>query len=64
MFGKLGGWELAIVLVIVLLIFGVGRIGKLGKDLGTGIREFQVGLKGDDEKEEAEKAAADTEEEA
>ena len=52
MFGKLGGWELAIVLVIVLLVFGVGRIGKLGKDLGTGIREFQAGLKGDDAEEE------------
>ena len=64
MFGKLGPWELGIVLVIVLLIFGVGRIGKLGKDLGTGIREFRVGLAGDGNEEEAEKTQAETTEEA
>ena len=60
MFGKLGGWELAIVLVIVLLVFGVGRIGKLGKDLGTGIREFRVGLAGDGNEDDAENAKAET----
>jgi sec-independent protein translocase protein TatA len=43
---KPGVWELVIVLVIVLLVFGVGRLGKLGKDLGEGIREFRQGLTG------------------
>ncbi len=43
---KPGIWELVIVLVIVLLVFGVGRLGRLGKDLGEGIREFRVGLTG------------------
>ncbi|MBE9508921.1 MAG: twin-arginine translocase TatA/TatE family subunit, partial [Chloroflexi bacterium] len=38
--------ELLIVLVIVLLVFGVGRLSKLGKDLGEGIREFRRGLSG------------------
>lgn len=46
-----GGWELIIILVIVLLVFGVGRIATLGKELGTGIKEFRKGLTGDDEKE-------------
>ena len=46
---KPGIWELVIVLVIVLLIFGVGRLGRLGKDLGEGIREFRRGIAGDDE---------------
>jgi sec-independent protein translocase protein TatA len=46
--------ELMIVLVIVVLIFGVGRIGKVAGELGKGIREFQRGIKGD------EAAAADT----
>lgn len=50
---KPGVWELVIVLVIVLLVFGVGRLGSLGKDLGTGIREFRRGLT-DDTDEEAE----------
>ena len=49
----LGGWELVIVLVIVLLVFGVGRISKLGSELGQGIRAFREGLReGMDEEEE------------
>lgn len=50
------GWEILIVLAIVLLLFGVGRIGKIGGELGSGIRAFRKGLKGDEEeKPEAEK---------
>jgi sec-independent protein translocase protein TatA len=45
---KIGPLELVIVLVIVLLIFGVGRLGKLGKELGTGIREFRSSLRSED----------------
>ena len=45
----LKGWEWIIILVIVLLVFGVGRIGKLGGELGKSIRSFREGLKGDDE---------------
>jgi sec-independent protein translocase protein TatA len=48
MLPKIGLPELVIVLVIVLLIFGVGRLGRLGKDLGEGIREFRRGLTGDE----------------
>ncbi len=36
--------ELLIILAIVLLIFGVGRIGRVGRELGTAIREFRRGL--------------------
>ena len=46
---NLGGAELIIILVIVLLIFGVGRIARVGKELGTGIREFRKGLSGDEQ---------------
>ena len=46
----LGGPELIIILVIVLLIFGVGRIGKIGGELGKGIREFRKGIQGDEAK--------------
>ncbi len=41
----LGGWEWAIILVIVLLVFGVGRISKLGSELGKGITAFKQGIK-------------------
>ncbi len=42
------GGELIIVLLIVVLVFGVGRISKIGKELGSGIRAFREGLKGED----------------
>jgi sec-independent protein translocase protein TatA len=47
--------ELLIVLVIVVILFGAGRVSKLGGELGTAIREFRKGLTGD----EPEKAKTD-----
>ena len=44
----LGPTELIIILVIVLVLFGVGRIGKIAGEMGGGIRAFKDGLKGDD----------------
>ena len=58
---SIGPTELIIILVIVLLLFGVGRITKIGKEMGTGIREFRKGLQGD-EKEQAEKAQKEKQE--
>jgi sec-independent protein translocase protein TatA len=51
MLPKIGPLELVIVLVIVLLIFGVGRLGRLGRELGEGIRELRRGLARDDEEQ-------------
>jgi sec-independent protein translocase protein TatA len=61
LFKQIGPLELVIILAIVLLLFGVGRLGKLGKDLGEGISAFRKGLKGNDDEKTEE---ADTEEEA
>ena len=44
----LGPTELIIILVIVLVLFGVGRIGKIAGEMGGGIRAFKDGLKGND----------------
>jgi sec-independent protein translocase protein TatA len=43
----LGAPELLLILVIIILLFGVGRIGKVGKELGSGIRAFREGLQSD-----------------
>ncbi len=53
--GSFGGTELIILLVIILLLFGAKRIPELAKGLGSGVREFRKGTRGeidDEEKEE------------
>lgn len=50
---RLGPTELMIVLIIVILLFGVGRIGKIAGELGKGISEFRKGLRSADDKEAA-----------
>lgn len=51
--GNIGPLEIAIVLIIVLVIFGPKRLPELGKSLGRGIREFKGSIGGDsDEKHE------------
>jgi sec-independent protein translocase protein TatA len=43
----IGPTELLIILVIVVILFGSGRIAKLGGELGSGLREFRKGLSGE-----------------
>ena len=50
--GSFGGTELIIALVIILLLFGAKRIPELAKGLGSGVREFKRGTRGDSEVEE------------
>jgi sec-independent protein translocase protein TatA len=54
---SLGPTELIIILVIVVVLFGVGRISKIAGELGSGIRAFKEGIQGDEEKKEADKTA-------
>ncbi|MFK7899944.1 MAG: twin-arginine translocase TatA/TatE family subunit [Cyclobacteriaceae bacterium] len=49
-FGGLGGWEIFLVLLVVVLLFGAKKIPELAKGLGKGIREFKDATK--DVKEE------------
>ena len=50
LFRSFGIPELLIILVIIILLFGVGRIGKVAGELGKGIRLFKDGFNGEDPK--------------
>jgi sec-independent protein translocase protein TatA len=43
--------ELLIILVIVVVLFGVGRISKIAGEMGSGIRAFKEGLSSDEDEE-------------
>jgi sec-independent protein translocase protein TatA len=48
MFGPIGTTEIIIIAVVVVLIFGVGKISGLGRELGSSIREFRRAVKDED----------------
>ena len=51
MFQQFGLPELLIILVIVVVLFGVGRISKIAGEMGSGIRAFKEGLQGQPDKD-------------
>jgi sec-independent protein translocase protein TatA len=51
--GSLGWEELVLILAIVALIAGGGRVADLGGSLGRGVREFRRGVQGEDEPSDA-----------
>jgi sec-independent protein translocase protein TatA len=62
--GWIGPWELAILLVVVLLVFGPKRLPEMGKSLGRGMREFKNSITGkDDERPSPAELTARAEEE-
>ena len=52
---RFSGWEIVIVLVIVLLLFGPGRITKIAGEMGKGIKEFKDGISGESSSEDTDK---------
>ncbi len=51
--GSFGTSELLIILAIVILLFGIGRVSRIGGEMGTAIREFRKGLKGDENEKQS-----------
>lgn len=61
---SIGGPELIIILLIVVIVFGVGRLPEVGGGLGKGIREFRRSVtgitgKGDDPAEDSDETKSD-----
>jgi twin arginine-targeting protein translocase, TatA/E family len=52
--GNIGPWELVLVFLIVLVIFGANKLPKVAKDLGSGIREFKKSISGEAEEKKEE----------
>jgi len=60
--GNIGPGQLLLIALIILLIFGAGRIAEIGKGLGAGIKNFKKGLReeeDDDPKQLKEKKKSD-----
>ena len=51
-FGGISIWQLLIILLVVLLIFGSGKLKSLGSDLGSSIKGFKKAVKDEDSEEE------------
>jgi len=50
----MGPWEIGLIVVIILIVFGVGKLPQVGGALGKGLRAFRRGQHGEDEEDEAE----------
>ncbi len=51
---RLGPWEIALIVVIILIVFGVGKLPQIGGAMGKGIRNFRKGQRGEGFEEEEE----------
>lgn len=54
MFGKMGPWEIALIALIVLIVFGAGKLPEVGSAIGKGIRSFRKASKGEPDNDEKE----------
>ena len=57
MLRNIGGGEILLILVVVLLIFGATRLPKLARSIGESAKELKAGLSGDDSEEDDESKA-------
>ena len=49
MFGNIGGWEILIIILLILIFFGAKKIPELAQGLGKGIKEFKTNVNEDEE---------------
>lgn len=61
MFGPIGVTELLIILVIIVILFGVNKLPRLGKGLGEGIRNFKDSIHSGENNSESDSSSDDPE---
>jgi len=49
---RMGPWEIGLILAVILIVFGVGKLPQVGGAIGKGLRAFRKGQSGEDEEEE------------
>ncbi len=57
--GGIGAWQLLILLLIVVLVFGTKRLRNIGSDLGGALKGFRKGMEDDPEESEPEQITAE-----
>ena len=56
----ISGWQLILILVIVFVLFGAGKLPRVMGDLGRGVRSMKDGLNGNEEGDSAKKVDSDS----
>ena len=51
---RMGPWEIALIVLVILIVFGVGKLPQVGGAVGKGLRAFRKGQSGEDEAEDEE----------
>ncbi len=49
---RIGPWEIGLILVIILVVFGVGKLPQVGGAIGQGLRAFRKAQRGEEDEEE------------
>lgn len=49
---RMGPWEIGLIVVVILIVFGVGKLPQVGGAVGRGLRAFRKGQAGEEDEEE------------
>jgi sec-independent protein translocase protein TatA len=49
---RMGPWEIGLIVLVILIVFGVGKLPQVGGAVGRGLRAFRKGQAGEEEEEE------------
>ena len=49
---RMGPWEIALIVLVILIVFGVGKLPQVGGAVGRGLRAFRKGQAGEEDEEE------------